>query len=138
MALRPSERGVTLFEILLVLAILSLMVGAVSLSMGNMLPSLQLKQAAASLEADLKRARMTSRRQAGGVQVTWRETGYAIAPIDVEQEWAKGITLIWSEEASLVFVDGVPSIGGSVRLTYRGREMTLRVEPFTGRVHLVP
>ena len=129
-----AQCGVSLFELLLVLTIMSLAAGIAGVSLNRALPGLRLRQAATVLEADLQRARTLSLTQGEVVDLTLSEEGYAIEGLGLSRSLADGVMLVWDSDAPLAFTAGVPSRGGTVLVTRGQRVLAIRIEAFTGRV----
>ncbi len=131
---RSGQSGVSLFELLIVLTIMSLAAGIAGLSLNRALPALSLRQAASVLEADLQRARTLSLTQAESVEVSFSDDGYVIAALGLSRSLPEGTDLVWSADVPLAFTAGAPSQGGAMAVERGKRAVTVRIEPFTGRV----
>lgn len=128
------QLGVTLFELLVVLAIISLASGIAGASLKRALPALSVRQAASVLEADLQRARTRSLIESEPVRLNFFEDGYKIKKLELNRTLPSGVLLIWNGERPLFFASGIPSSGGTIGVTRGDRNVQIHIEPFTGRV----
>ncbi|MEM9422641.1 MAG: prepilin-type N-terminal cleavage/methylation domain-containing protein, partial [Pseudomonadota bacterium] len=129
-----GQAGISLVELLVVLTILSMAAGIAGISISRVLPTLVLRQAASSLEADLQRARTLSLTQVEAVEISFEQGGYTIEKLDLQKILPQDAFVNWSGGETLLFSAGVPNLGGVVSIRKGGREVSIRVEPYTGRV----
>jgi len=86
---RDAQAGLTLVEILVVLALLSVLTGAVALSFGAVGRGNSVVQEADLLVARLNRAADEVALTATPMRFTWRDDGYAFEVRKDEQNWSR-------------------------------------------------
>jgi len=145
---RESEAGFTLFELLIVLAISSLVVAALMTLAFGPRPAIEVRAAQSTLIATLRDARAQAislnRPVNVNLNVNARQIGIeGSAPISlgsddlaVEFTTARKLTVGEGEGALIFFPDG-SSTGGRVTLNRGGASASLDIDWLTGRVHQI-
>ncbi|MEM8988283.1 MAG: prepilin-type N-terminal cleavage/methylation domain-containing protein [Pseudomonadota bacterium] len=127
--------GFSLFEALIVLALFSLLAG---LSVGAMRPgqsSLHLRQAAAQLTSDLKRAKLEAATSAAPVTVKAAPNGYAIEALGVSQELPDRLSLSYTTEELIFTLDALASYERFTLTDAKGAAH-VDIAPLTGEITL--
>lgn len=91
----PCEGGASLFELLVVLAVLSLLASFSAALLVNAFPDRRLGAFAAGLEADLHTARLHVRRTGSVVQLELHEDGYGLPELGLERDWPNEVRVSW-------------------------------------------
>lgn len=144
---RP-EAGVTLVEMLVVLAILAAAVGLIAPNVRGPARSLDLETTADDLAARLREARTRAIAKAAAVHVDFDVAGkrYAVSgdtrPVQMPTDVA--LTLLMARSvitesggARLTFFPDGSATGGEIRLARAGRNLDVRVIWLTGAVSIV-
>lgn len=145
---RDSEAGFTLFELLIVLAISSLAIGALlTLAFGSR-PAVEVRAAQSTVAATLRDARAQAINLNRAVNVNLDVDNLEIAVegsepfafagpgLVVAFTTARRLTASAGEGALVFFPDG-SSTGGRVTLRRDGAKATLDIDWLTGRVHRI-
>jgi general secretion pathway protein H len=137
-----GNRGFTLLELLVVLAIMVLLAGAWPFAAPRLFPAQQLRNEAQRLVASLRSARMTARISGVPQSVELLGAGEAYKTSLEPHELPTGvIARMRNDEASrppgvMFFPDG-SSTGGVIDLKLPKRTVSVEVGKITGRVELV-
>lgn len=128
-----ARRGLTLFELLVVLAILSAATLAAGSALSLQSQKRQIWVAAKTLETDLKRARLKS--EIAGTPTTIRgdQYGYQIGDED-RREFPHNVTARWNGEDKGRLVFGGTNNGTTIELAGRQGSTRVVVAPLTGRI----
>lgn len=136
-----AERGFTLLELLVVLAIIAAIATAFPLALNRFVPARRIDAAARVLVADLRLAQARSVAVNAPVVLEPGEHGYRITP-DVIRRWNANTSLQLRSaddahglEVLRLFPDGSTS-GGRLVISDGGRARRVTVSPLTGRVRL--
>lgn len=134
---RVRQEGVSVVELLAVLAVLSIAAGSAAGFVRAASPTIVLKSTRAMLENDLKAARNTA--LAKGIQLSAQidSTGYRFSERQISRAWPKGVTAFdeATQEIEIIFFDDGSSNGGVVTLSKGQQEAQIIINAITGRVH---
>lgn len=126
--------GATLFELLVVLAILA----SVSLVSASILsanaPERALDAAARMLVVDLKHARLKAEIEGAPVVVAGRRSGYGIPAADIEREFRRGVEARWNGAVAGEIVFGTSPRAADIELAMGGAVRRVSVAAMTGQV----
>lgn len=134
------RRGVTLFELLIVLAILSTTTLVAAGALGRNAAGRKLDGAGKQLLVDLKSARLRADALNADIIVAGRADGYRIDATGVDRVLPAGIEARWNgAPRGTVVVAPSPSRGGAL-VALSARDATIRIEiaPLTGRIAYAP
>lgn len=92
---RDRETGLSLFELLVVLAILSLIASFSAALLVNTFPERRVESFASALEADLHVARRHVRRTGISVQLELSPVGYGLPELELTQDWPEDVRVSW-------------------------------------------
>jgi|GEM_PF-3118419 len=134
---KPSQRGVSLVELLAVLAILSISAASASALVRGASPGMDVRSARTMLESDLKFARNKALMRGASVSVHINERGYEGVDGAVEKSWPKGLDALVGDNANgaIVFYSDGSSSGGVVSLSKGKSDASVSIDAMTGRVH---
>lgn len=143
----PDERGFTLLELLVVLAVLSLVVAIGLPRLVNALPGTETRRTATELAAALKDARFTAIRRNTDTAVVLDLPGrrYAVSSEETSHRLPSGLqvamTTAGTAEADagvgrISFYPDGSSSGGRIRLGQGSHSYQIDVEWLTGRVRM--
>lgn len=137
------EAGLSLFELLVVLAILSLMTSFSAALMFNAFPERRVTDFVSTLENDLHAARLHVRRTGQVVQLELDVDGYVFSELGREQVWPEDVQVSWREsEAGWHNFPSTFQLSSS-RLGWRGFQVRVETEdhfhdviqnPISGRI----
>ncbi|MEM7741826.1 MAG: prepilin-type N-terminal cleavage/methylation domain-containing protein [Pseudomonadota bacterium] len=128
------ELGVTLIELLIVLAIISLFAGIVGLSMreSQIGVRIEMQRFAQELVSDLVACREASVTSGETCSVDPAIEGYTSTINQGLKRWPSRIKTEW--DLPVTFREGGPNGGHRLLLSGGRRQLTITVEPYTGRV----
>lgn len=130
-----GEAGITLVELLVALAVMSLAAGMVFSAGARLLPGIELRQACDTLITDLKRARLEASLSGEPVVVAPTGDGYRIEAIGIERVLPSGTRIDWpAETARIQFMPDWGSTGGKIRIVKGKRVASIFVDPLLGQV----
>lgn len=132
------QRGLTLFELLIALALISLMALMATGGMRNASPRLAVKLASEQLLADIKRARLEADASSTPVTIAITENQYAISALSINRALPRGVAveIASSNETDITIGPGYWLKGYDVMLSKGNAQSTIRIEPVTRRVTL--
>ncbi|MDQ6666407.1 MAG: prepilin-type N-terminal cleavage/methylation domain-containing protein [Acidobacteriota bacterium] len=143
--MKRRSRGVTLIEMLMVVAIVGLMAGLMLPSVASGLDSIRLSSAADSVASFLSAAANRAERRQQAMEVILTPKENSIQLFSIEPGYARklqmpgGITLLGDQPRRFMLMPGgtVPRI--AVELTSsRGGHKTVRIDPVTGVPEITP
>jgi len=133
---KNTQNGMSLVELLVVLAILSLSAASAVGLIRNTSPSLALKSVQGSLINDLKAERQKA--LANGIisSISFNQEGYEIKRTNSQKKWPRGITLEAEigNSTTLIFFEDGSSNGLSFKLNKNTHSMLIFVNPLSGAV----
>lgn len=130
-----GENGLTLVELLVTLAVLSLATGMVLSAGVRLMSGLELRRVADTLVTDLKHARLAASLSGQAVTIARTEDGYQIPAIGITRTLPSGTRIDWPLEAGpLQFMIDGSSTGGRLRIVRGKREALISVDPLLGLV----
>jgi general secretion pathway protein H len=138
-----GNRGFTLLELLVVLAIMVLLAGAWPFAAPRLFPAQQLRNEGQSLVAALRGARMTARISGTAQTVEFRDSGDSYQVGAEVHKLASGIIARVREQGNLgqaarvIFYSDGSSSGGMVEIALPRRSMRIEVGKLTGRAELI-
>lgn len=133
---KNTQNGMSLVELLVVLAILSLSAASAVGLIRNTSPSLALKSVQGSLINDLKAERQKA--LANGIisSISFNQEGYEIKRTNSQKKWPRGITLEAEigNSTTLIFFEDGSSNGLSFKLNKNTHSTLIFVNPLSGAV----
>lgn len=135
------EAGYTLLELLVVVALSALMITVVGGGIAGALSENDAKKAEARLLDDLRALRLAAkyRGEVAGLRALAGGTGYELLPQGETRSLPAGITLrLEVPQTALLFYPNGGAGGGTVALEGAGRDVRLRVNPFTAEIGAAP
>lgn len=132
------QRGLTLFELLIALALISLMALMASGGMRNASPRLAVKLASEQLLADIKRARLEADASNTAVTMAVTENQYAISALAITRALPRGVAveIAGGNDTDITIGPGYWLKGYDLTLSKGDAQSTIRIEPVTRRVTL--
>lgn len=137
-----TGRGFTLLELLVVLAIMTLLVSALPLAAAHVFPRQRLRVAAQDAALALRDLRQTAERTGAITTFELTESGRAwkSSPNESATDFPNGLTAAWmpggaAAPAVLRFYPDGSTSGGALTLRFAEREEHVLVSPLTGRIH---
>ena len=127
-----SERGVTLLEALVVIAITAMIAAIVVPNIAQSLALLSLHESVRLVQADFRVARATAMRTGNKVTVTERPDRHGYDWIGGTRHLPDDVTLNMS--APITFMSDGSLIPASVSLVSRGRQIPITLDATTGSV----
>lgn len=136
---QQRQQGLTLFELLVALSILSLSVLVSANAFRAFSPRIAVDQAAEQLVADLKRARLHARQTGERVAISPTETGYEISSLQLTRTLRNDLVASWRSDAEgvVAFTQRFANLGGRVEIRKGNRRAVVLVHPITGKVERV-
>lgn len=133
---RSSERGMTLFEALIAVAILALASGVAAGAIGALSPRLVVDRAADQLVVDLKRARLAAQTSGSSVTILATDDGYRVHGLDIDRRFPSGLANDWNAGGarSIDFVVGLGQQGAAVTLRKGRSEAVIKIAAVSGRI----
>ncbi|MEO0400703.1 MAG: prepilin-type N-terminal cleavage/methylation domain-containing protein [Pseudomonadota bacterium] len=129
------QRGVTLMELLIVLAIMALATGLAAPVMRSSAETRAFDNGVKLLVSDLRRVRDAAERQGTVSDVELTEAGYRTQDGDLDREWPRGFKVIATPNSDFVRLGGTPwSVGSTIAVTDGTRHRIITIEPFIGRI----
>ena len=130
------QRGVTLFELLIVLALISLSVVLAASGMRASSPRLAVTLATEQLEADLKRARVRAEATSTPVSVLLETSSYTIRELKIRKDLPRGVVLELEDGQSETITMGAGYWFNrhNIRLQKGSATSSIIIEPVTGRI----
>jgi general secretion pathway protein H len=138
-----GNHGFTLLELLVVITIMVLLVGAWPLAAPHIFPTQQLRNESQRLVSALRIARTTARMTGTEQELDIQATGSAYRVAAETHDLPTGLTLRLRDDGTslnsthLLFLPDGSSTGGSLDLALRDRRVTVRIGPMTGRAEIV-
>lgn len=131
-----AQRGVTLFEMLVALSILSMSAGVAAAAIARASPRLAVDRTADTLVLDLKRARLLAETSGAPVTVRADINGYDIPALKVARDYPRGLIVAWNgEDAFEVSIGGgLDQAAAEILLSKGNSEARVSVAPVTGRI----
>ncbi len=131
-----DENGLTLLELLIVLAVISLLMGMVGVSIQQSAigARIVLQRFSEELKSDLMACREHSVMTGRECSAFPTEQGYVVTIREGVRPWPDRITSTWT--TPLHFRNGGPNAGQTFLLVGGRRQHVLTVEPYTGRIGL--
>ena len=117
--------GVTLFELLLVLALLAVMAGFTSILAVNAMPERRAAAAVAAFEDDLRAIRLYVRRTGQAVDLTLDNQGYSSPQLGVSNSWPDALSASWRDAEGAWSTAETRLIFSPVRLAWQQFEVRL-------------
>ncbi|GJL95263.1 MAG: hypothetical protein DHS20C05_16680 [Hyphococcus sp.] len=135
---QSQERGLTLFELLIVLALLGLMGLMAVSSVRASSPKLSVKTTAEQLLADLKRARIETESTGAPIDIVIEKEGYAIETLNVARTLPHGVNLSVanSTQSRLTIGPGYWLSGYEIEISKGDASAKLSIAPVTRRMSL--
>lgn len=139
-----AERGVTLFELLIALAILAVAAGFVGSAMGRSLEGRAFDRTVRTVADDLRRGRLAALESGEPVLVEVDEDGYRIAREAIERRWPEDVTADWramrdgrriATDRFTIGSDRIAALHLQVAITRGERRRVVIMDPVTARVH---
>lgn len=136
---RGAERGATLLETLIAVAILSLASGVAAGAIGAMSPRLIVDRAADQLIVDLKRARLAGETSGEPVAIVADAGGYGVRALDLQRRFRAGLSGKWNgaDAARFEFTVGLSQQGALIELSKGKCAAIIEVAPISGRIERV-
>ncbi len=133
-----NQRGLTLFELLIALALISLMAVMASGGIRSASPHLAVRLASEQLLADIKRARLEADAANTAVTITIADAGYAISAIAIDRDLPRGVAIDVADgnEAGIIIGPGYWLKGYEIALSKGNAHATIIIEPITRRITL--
>ncbi len=128
------QTGVTLTELLVSLAILSFTVSISGVWLQKQLPGLAVRSATATLETDLKQARLRALTSGDEVQITHSETGYTIKELEIVRIFANGIEVKWNAPSPLIILPHTQPSGAQIIISKGQVNGSVMLHPLTGKI----
>lgn len=140
---RECQRGVTLFELLIALALIALLTTAAVGGVRASSPHLHIKMASEQLLADLKRARGEAEITSKPVSVVFSNEQYDIEALNLQRIFPTGIQIAVnnnivkdSDTQEIIFKPGFKPSSHSVVIWKSERRAEIIIDPITHRVSL--
>lgn len=133
---RVQQKGFTLLEMLVVLAVLMLATSAATVGITKLSPSLAVKSASYQLLSDLKMARVTAMLKGAAVSVMFSEGGYDVKAIQVERAWPAGVSAVVDGpiENEILFSESTRLASFTVTLSKGKTHERIEIAPATHRI----
>ncbi|MEL7485974.1 MAG: prepilin-type N-terminal cleavage/methylation domain-containing protein [Pseudomonadota bacterium] len=131
----PQQRGLTLLEMIVALAIVSLATTIIANASISRSSRFVLSKTATEFAVDLRRSRQLARNANRAVVVSFYERGYYVRALDLEKSWPKGVEIETLQNPSEITFSPSPTLDRhEFVLRVRDRTATVSVAPLTGEV----
>ncbi|MEO0612801.1 MAG: prepilin-type N-terminal cleavage/methylation domain-containing protein [Pseudomonadota bacterium] len=134
-----TQRGLTLVELLVTLAILSSVIVGSGIAFRSVAPRWSLDQAKVQLLADLKRARINARGKETDLFLVPTRSGYKIVGLGTERHWPRRIEATWPDhdpETGIPLKTFPVEENVSFSISTGTQNTTITVERMTGRIYV--
>lgn len=130
------ELGVTLFEMLVALTIISLATGVVGAGVSARAPQLVVDRATDALVVDLKRARLAAQTSGDPIIISADAGGYLIPALSIDRVYPNGLIARWNGGVEFRFSigSGLEQQGATILLSKGKSGSRVLVAPVTGRI----
>ena len=131
-----SQRGLTLFELLVALAVLSTATLGVSGMLNRVSPSFELRAIASALASDLKRTRAAALSSGEWRTVSFSDNAYAASDLGIKKTLSESVSISvqGNEQNRVSFFEDGSSTGAEIVISKRGAAYRVSVNAITGRV----
>ena len=133
---RRFQAGLSLFEMLLVLAIIAFVTASLSGNFLKISPQFVVNNTANHLVIDLKRARLEMLTTDTPISVSFSSDGYSIAALEITRAWPNAVSaeINGQRQYEIVFAPDAQLHGYDVSISKGGSNVTIGVAPITRRI----
>jgi prepilin-type N-terminal cleavage/methylation domain-containing protein len=140
-----SERGMTLFELLIALAIFATATTFAGVALTANLRHLAFNSATERLVDDLRRSQVYARTRDQAVVIELTANGYVISPLSTHRDWPSNVEAVWRVRRNgrwnlpgrvTITPDRLSPLQLEVLVSQGDDERHIRLDPVTGRVHV--
>jgi len=130
------QRGVTLFELLIVLAIIALMTTITSANIRGASAQNVVKAAAQKLRADLIRARTKAHATNSSIRIKLNDTGYEIPALNINRVLPRKMQVIHDGGDVIIIGSGSWLRGYKIQLKQRNTTASISIAPLTREIEI--
>lgn len=133
---QSGARGFTLLEVLVVLAIVSIISAVIAGGVIARAPQFAVEAAANDLLIDLKRARLAAEMSGESVEVSGLSNGYLIEALAIERSARRGVRYSWDgrDSATVTLGENIRQPGARIAISKGGARATIDIAPLSSEV----